>query len=133
MPSMADITVKKADDVTNVIFVALAPSSGDTVPSVWRQEAMATQPNLKATVSLRAAWNGPRDSRRVQMDFMYPFTATDSTTGLTSVVARIPIQVTATIPQLVTDTIIAEAVAQCGNLLDHTLIQSCFKAGYAAT
>lgn len=133
MPAMADIVVKKADDTTNVTFVALSPSSGDTVPSVWRQDAMATQPNLKATVSLRAGWNGPRDARRVQMDFMYPFTSTDSSTGLTSVVARIPIQVTATVPQLVTDAIISEAVAQCGNLLDSSLIQSCFKAGYAAT
>jgi hypothetical protein len=130
---MADIVVKKADDTTNVTYNALSPSSGDTVPSVWRQEAMATQPNLKATCSLRASWNGPRDARRIQMDFMYPFTATDSTTGLTSVVARIPIQVTATVPQLVTDTVISEAVAQCGNLLDAALIQSCFKAGYAAT
>lgn len=133
MPSMADIVVKKADAVTNVTYNALSPSSGDTVPSVWRQEAMATQPNLKATCSLRAGWNGPRDARRVQMDFMYPFTSTDSTTGLTSVVARIPIQVTATVPQLVTDTIISEAVAQCGNLLVAALVQSCFKAGYAAT
>lgn len=133
MPTMADITVKKNDGTTNVVFVALAPSSGDTVPSVWRQEAMATQPNLKATCSLRSGWNGPRDSRRVQMDFMYPHSATDSSTGLTSVVARVPIQVTATVPQLIPDTVIAEAVAQCGNLLTSTLIQSCFKAGYAAT
>jgi hypothetical protein len=133
MPSMADIVVKKADGTTDVTFNALAPSSGDTVPSVWRQEAMATQPNLKATCSLRAGWNGPRDARRVQMDFVYPFTATDTTTGLTSVIARIPIQVVATVPQLVTDAVISEAVAQCGNILDHALIQSCFKAGYAAT
>jgi hypothetical protein len=130
---MADMTVKKADNTTDVIFNALAPSSGDTVPSVWRQEAMATQPNLKATVSLKAGWNGPRDARRVQMDFMYPYTSTDSTNGLTTVVARIPIQVTATVPQLIPDSVISEAVAQCGNLLDHALIQSCFKAGYAAT
>lgn len=133
MPTMADITVKKADDVTNVTYNALAPSSGDTVPSVWRQEAMATQPNLKATVSLKAGWNGPRDARRVQMDFMYPYTSTDTTNGLTTVVARIPIQVTATVPQLIPDSVISEAVAQCGNLLDAALVQSCFKAGYAAT
>lgn len=133
MPSMADLVVKKADGTTNVTFNALTPSSGDTVPAVWRQEAMATQPNLKATASLRTGWNGPRDARRAQLDFSYPFVATDTTTGLTSVVARIPIQVTATIPQLVTDAIISEAVAQAGNIFAAALVQSAVKAGYAPT
>jgi hypothetical protein len=130
---MADIVVKKDDGTTNVTYVALNPSSGDGVPAYWRQEAMATQANLKATSSLRSAWNGPRDARRVQFDFTYPHVSTDSTTGLTSIVARVPISVTATVPQLVPDTVVAEAVSQCANLLSSTLVKACFKAGFAAT
>lgn len=133
MPSMADIVIKKDDGTTNVTFVALNPSSGDSVPAYWRQEAMGTQANLKATCALRAAWNGPRDARRVQMDVSYPHVSTDTTTGLTSVVARIPFQITATVPASVPDTVVAEAVSQSANLLASTLAKACFKAGFAPT
>lgn len=133
MPAMADLVVKKDDGVTNVTYVALNPSSGDSVPAFWRQEAMATQANLKATAALKAGWNGPRDARRVQLDFVYPHVSTDTTTGLTSVVARVPITVTATVPGMVPDTVVAEAVSQCANVMSATLVKSCFKTGYAAT
>jgi hypothetical protein len=130
---MADIVVKKDDGTTNVTYTSLNPSSGDGVPAYWRQEAMATQANLKATVALRSQWNGNRDARRVEMTFSYPHVATDTTTGLTSVVARVPVSVTATIPAQVPDTVVAEAVSQSANLLASTLMKACLKAGFAPT
>lgn len=133
MPSMADITVKKDDGVTNVIFVALNPSSGDTVPAFWRQDAMGTQANLRATFSLKSTWNGPRDARRVEGVYQYPFTSTDSTTGLTSVVSKVPISFSATVPQGITDTVVAEAISQWANLMASTLVKSSLKAGFAPT
>jgi hypothetical protein len=130
---MANITVKKNDGTTDVVYNALSPSSGDGVAAVWRQDAMATQANLKAMVSLRTAWNGPRDARRVQLDFQYPHVSTDSTTGITSVIARVPISFTATVPTSVPDTVVAEAVSQCMNLGVSVLMKDSFKAGYAPT
>jgi transcriptional regulator of met regulon len=42
MPAMANITVKKADDTTDVIYVAISPSAGDKVPAIW--QVTASQP-----------------------------------------------------------------------------------------
>lgn len=133
MPSMADMTVKKADNATDVIFVGLNPSSGDTVPAYWRQEAMGASAGLRATLQLRSQWNGNRTARRVEGTFQYPWTVTDSTTGVTSVAGRVPISFTVTVPVDMPDTSVAEACAQWGNLMDHALIQSCLKAGFAPT
>lgn len=133
MPSMADIVVKKADTVTNVTYVALNPSSGDTVPAFWRQDAMATQADLRATMAIKSQWNGQRTARRVETVFQYPHVSTDSTTGLTSVVARVPISATFTVPASVPDTVVAEAIAQHANLMASTLIESACKVGFAPT
>jgi hypothetical protein len=133
MPTMADIVVKKADGTTNVTFAALNPSSGDTVSALWRQETMGTAAGLRATFSSRSQWNGPRTARRVESQFQYPFTVTDSTTGVTSVLARVPISISITVPVDVPDTVVAEAVAQGMNLQVSTLMQSVYKAGFAPT
>lgn len=133
MPSMADIVVKKNDGTTNVTFAALNPSSGDTVPALWRQDGMATQADLRSTFQLRSQWNGNRTARRVEGTFQYPHVSTDSTTGLTSVVARVPISITITVPANVPDTVVAEAISQHANLLSSTLVKDCCKVGFAPT
>lgn len=133
MASMADITVKKNDGATNVVYVALNPSSGDTVPAAWRQEAMGLQADLRATMSIRSQWNGPRTARRIEGTFQYPHVSTDTTTGLTTVVARVPISFTATVPVNIPDTVVAEAISQHANLLASTLIKDSCKLGYAPT
>jgi hypothetical protein len=133
MPSMADMVVKKADNTTDVTFVALNPSSGDTVPAYWRQEAMGASAGLRATCQVRSQWNGNRSARRVEGTFQYPWTVTDTTTSVTSVAARVPISFVATIPVEIPDTVINEACAQFGNILDHTLMQSVLRAGFAPT
>lgn len=133
MPSMANITVKKADGVTDITFTALQPSSGDGVPAVWRSETVGTAAGHKPVVSVNSRWNGPKTARRVDFSFMYPEIFTDTGTGLTSVNNRVPITLSALIPTGVPDTIIAEAVAQAANLIDSSLVVDCMKSGYAPT
>jgi hypothetical protein len=133
MPQMADITVKKADGVTNIVYSALTPSSGDKTAAQWRSETAGAAAALRPTFQLSSQWNGPRTARRVDFVYQYPFTVTDSTTTVTSVKARIPFSGTMTLPAEIPDTVVAEAVAQAGNLLVSTLIQSSLKAGYAPT
>lgn len=133
MPSMANITVKKNDGTTDVVFVALNPSSGDTVPAFWRQDAMATQADLRATLALRSQWNGPRTARRIEATYQYPHVSTDSTTGITTIVARVPVSISWTVPSNVPDTVVAEAISQCANLMASTLIKDSCKVGFAPT
>lgn len=130
---MADITVKKADGTTNIVFSALTPSSGDKVAAQWRSETAGTSASLRPTFGMQTQWNGPRTARRVQLEGQYPYTITDTTTSVTSVKARIPFQGTFTVPAEVPDAIVSEAIAQISNLVASALVQSSIKAGFAPT
>jgi hypothetical protein len=133
MPSMANITVKKADGTTDIVYAALNPSSGDKVSALWRNETGGASASLRPTFNMVSQWNGARTARRVSVSFQYPFTVTDSTTSITTVKARVPFEFTITIPAEVPDTAVAEAVAQGTNLMVSTLVRDCLKVGFAPT
>ncbi len=133
MPSMADITVKKNDGSTDIIYVAQSPSSGDGTPAVWKAASIGTaashQPEFRLTS--REASNGQK--RALRATYVYPQIATDSTTTLTSVVNRAVASVDWTIPKDMSATDVNEMVSQLANLLDSTLVVACAKAGYSAS
>jgi len=133
MPTMANITVKKHDGTTDIVYSAMSPSSGDGVPAIWKSTtvgvASAHQPELR--LSARDAGKGA--SRALRGTFQYPQIATDSTTGLTTVVNRAAASLDVTFPKGMSQTDIAEFSAQFGNLLHSTLIQACLEAGYSAS
>lgn len=133
MPNMADITVKKADNTTDVIYVAKTPAAGDKTQALWRSDTQGTSAATKPSLAISSQNNGPKTARRVETHFVFCQTATDSTTGLVEIVNRIPFHVTATLPAEVPDTVIAEASAQWANLHDSTLVQSVFQSGFAPT
>jgi len=133
MPQMANITVKKADGTTDIVYTALTPSSGDKVSAQWRSETAGTAASLRPTAELRSTFNGPRDARRLEFSYQYPYTVTDSTTSTTTVKARIPMTLVATVPTEIADTVVAEAINQGFNLLKSSLILDSFKIGYAPT
>lgn len=133
MPSMANITVKAANGTTDVVYTAMAPSSGDGVAAIWRNEAAGTATAFKPTFSLVSKSNGNKTARRVNATYYMPQTATDSTTGLTRVVNSIPITFSAALPVEVPQTNIDEAVHQLTNLLSSTLVRDALKAGFAPT
>lgn len=133
MPTMATIPVLMADDATSVDYTALQGSSGDGVAAVWRNETVGTAAGHRPIVSMTSRWNGPRTARRVDASFAYPQIATDSTTGLTSVVNKVPVTLSAVIPANVPDAVVNEAIAQAINLFDSPLFVASFKTGYAPT
>lgn len=133
MPNMGDITVKKADGSTDVVYVAKTPSAGDKTPALWRSDSQGSSAATKPSFTATSSSNGPKTARRVETHFVFCQFATDSTTGLVSVVNRIPFHVTATLPMETPDTVIAEAAAQWANLHDANLIQQVFQSGFAPT
>ncbi len=133
MPNMADITVKKADGTTDVVFSKLSPSAGDTVPASWRCESVGNAPGLRPTLSLVTKWNGPKTARVITGNFVYPEIVTDSVTSTSKVRNRVPITITATVPVEVPSTTADEAISQCMNLFDSALIVESFKTGFAPT
>lgn len=67
MPTMANITVKKFDGTTDIVFDALSGSGGDGSPAVWRQDtgAAAGLPvGLRKSFKLWTTWNGPKTADR---------------------------------------------------------------------
>lgn len=133
MPGLANITVKKNDGTTDIVYSGVSPASGDGTPAVWRSEtigsAMAHRPELRLTS--REASKGSR--RAMRATFQYPQIATDSTTGLTTVVDRAAADVNWIMPKSMTSADINEFASQFANLLASTLLKDCVKAGFSAT
>lgn len=132
MPSIANLTVKKNDGVTDVTFTAEVPSSGDKNPALWRNESVGTAISHRPTLSLSSRNNGTGTARRLDGSFTYPTTVT-GTDGRVTVADKAIIGITGVIPLGMPVADINEAVSQAMNLFVTTLVKDSFKAGYAPT
>lgn len=132
MASMADITVKKADETTNIVYTAKVASAGDRTPAVWKSTTVGTAPAHNPSLSLTSRSNGDGKVRRVEFAFAYPQTAVASD-GSISVVNLAQVSGSAAVPQGMPQADLNEAVAQCMNLLASTLVKQAMKDGYAPT
>jgi len=134
MPTMASITVKKADETTNIVYDALTASGGETSPAVWRQDtgAAAGLPvGLRATLSLSTKWNGAKTARQGSFKYERPYATQNSTTTLFSESSRVVISGLATMPIGMPASEISEGVRQACNLLASTLIKQALETGYS--
>lgn len=126
---MADITVKKADAATNVVYTQLTASAGDRSPAIWRSNTSATLRGNRSTLTQEAHSNGPGTARRVTTKYMAPVVRTID--GLEQVVAYVPMDLNAVIPNGLTDSEVTEAVEQGLNLFASPLIRQSVALGYA--
>ncbi len=134
MPAIADITVKKNDGTTDIVYAAKVPSSGDNTAALFRSDAHAAPyAGLKPELSVASKWNGDKTVRRVNLLGKYNAYATDSTTTISTKIGSITMDLTLAIPQSIPQTDIDEGVSQLTNLVTSTLIRSCLKAGFAPT
>jgi len=136
MPSMANITVKKYDGTTDIVYDALSASGGDGSPAVWRQDTGATAAKpvgLRALFKLWTTWNGPKTARQMKFNFVSPYAVQDSTTTLYSAKDRVVFDGIVTIPQGIPANEINESIYQGLNLLASSLVKSSGSNGYAPT
>lgn len=136
MPSMASITVKKADGVTDIVFDALAASGGENSPAMWRQDtgAAAGLPvGLRSMVRMTTRWNGPKTARVAQIEMSFPYATQDSTTTLYSSRDQGRLSATVILPQGMPAAALNEFAYQAMNLMASTLFKSALAAGYAPT
>lgn len=136
MPAIANITVKKKDGITDIVYDALSGSGGDGSPAVWRQDtgAVAGLPvGLRNVLKLLTGWNGPKTARQAKFNFVAPYAVQDTTTTLYMAKDRVVIDGIATIPQGIPATQIEEAVYQACNILAATLVKQAMSSGYAPT
>lgn len=136
MPTMANITVKKFDGTTDIVYDALSASGGDGSPAVWRQDtgAVAGLPvGLRNSLQVWTQWNGPKSARQMKFNFVSPYSTQDTTTTLYSAKDRVVLTGIATIPQAIPSNVINESIYQGLNLLASTLVKSVGSSGYAPT
>lgn len=122
---MADITVKKNDGTTDIVWNNSSPGGGDGVPATWRPNLVGTSVAKRPVAKFwMQSSNGA--TRVARFTTSHPYT--DPVTGVikyitTSEEVKVPIDAP--------DADVNEAIAQSGNLRDHTLIVSSFQAGSA--
>lgn len=131
MPNMADITIKKADGTTDIIYTALAPSAGDKTPATWRTESVGTVAANRPVLTVTSKSSQDKMARIVEGSLSYPETFTDTTTGLTSVRLRESFTWKNIIRTDAADATTNELAAQGANLLKSSLMQSVIKTGFA--
>lgn len=132
MPAIANITVKKADGTTDIVYVAKTPASGDNTPAIWRAESVHATPIGQPELRFAARPNGNRTARTFNADYTYPKVYTDSN-GQVLTTSRFNVKVTGQKPDQMTLTEAQEAGAQFGNLMAAALIKSCVADGFAPT
>lgn len=133
MPTMANITVKKNDGTTDIVYDALSPAGGGD-PAVWRQDtgqAAGVPVGVRPTLKLGSSWNGPKTARQVTFEYVYPYAVQDSTTTLYSAKDQAVAKGIVTLPVALPATQLNEAAAQFGNLMAAALIKASLQAGYA--
>nr|QDH89282.1 MAG: hypothetical protein H2Rhizo32917_000002 [Leviviridae sp.] len=133
MAGMANITVKKSDGTTDVIYVAATPSAGDKSPAVWTQDAFSGIQGFRPRLELLTQDNGSGTVRQVRCKYVYPSLYTDSTTGLSKQLANVLFDGTFNMPKQMTTTEWKEAWAQLGNLLCSSLVRGSVETGFAPT
>ncbi len=133
MTAAANITVKKADGTTDIVWTLLAASGGDSSPAVWRSETAVGTLGQRPTFQISSRDNGSKTARRVTMSGAFPSVYTNSTTGQTEVRGTIPFSASFAVPTNITSTDLNEAAAQLCNLIASTLAKSAVSTGYAPT
>lgn len=132
MPQIADITVKKNDDTTDVVYTQTVPSAGDKTQAIWRNNTVGTAASHRPELRISSQSNGPRTARRVEGSLVYPALVV-GTDGKTSVTDRLILSINALIPLGMADDDVAEAVSQGVNLYASALVKDTLKTGYAPT
>lgn len=132
MPSLANITVKKNDGVTDITYTGIAASSGDSSPAVFRSNSVGAAVAFRPEFRVVSRSNGSKTARRVEGSFVYPETVT-GTDGVTRVAERALGSFSFLLPNGMSEVNSAEAASQFLNLCAATLTKDSVKSGFAPT
>lgn len=132
MPIMANITVKKADAVTDIVWTAIAPASGDKTPAIWKSLTVGATPGVRPEFRAVSESNATGTARRLKTSINWPSSVVD-VNGRPVVVDKCSGSSLFTVAQNMTDTEINEFANQYANLLASALHKEMCKSGFAAT
>jgi len=130
MPSMANMTVKKNDGTTDILYTAVVASGGDKSPAVWRSNTVGTAAGQRPELRVSSRPNGDGTARRIDGSYSYPSLVTGSD-GKITVANRFNLTFSGVVPSGMLDADLNEASAQSMNLLAQALMKSVFQSGFA--
>lgn len=129
MPTLANITVKKADGTTDVIYTALVGAGADGTPSRHRAEAGGQVVGWRPLLTIFAKPNTNGSGRSVTGRFKFPVVR--SVGGVDTLIGTVPLEISGTVGNGFTQSEIDEAVAQGFNLFSSVQVRDSFKQAYA--
>jgi len=131
MTTAADMTIKKADGSTDIVWTLMQPASGDGSAAIWRSSTVGSSPGTRP--ELRVISKASQGNvRHVNGTMTYPSYVTD-VNGVQKVQGVIFFNFHFSLPPEALDSDILQAVAQATNLLDHSQMVSACTSGFAPT
>lgn len=133
MASGANVTVKKNDDTTDVVYTFTQPFNSPQNPAIYLAPTLGNA--IDHSPSLRVIGRDSADgkNRVLRMTYRYPEVANPSA-GVYVVNGYVSWTAEVTLPRsLAQSTTWYEAISQFANLLDSTELKTHLKAGYAPT
>lgn len=127
MPTLANITIKKHDGTTDIVYTGIKPGVLPSDPAIWQTilgTAVAHRPDLRYSVKPTGA-----TTKDVRMSYQYPSLSTNSTTGITSVIARQKFVGIWTLDQSAPQVDVNEFSAQLARLIAHQTMIDALKNG----
>lgn len=128
---MANITVKKFDGTTDVIYTAATPSAGDGSMAIWKNQTIVGPIFVQPELRLASVNTKDNKKRRLRGTFVYPESYTDTATGLVMVRESVMGSFDFTLGKATTASTINEASAQFTNLIASALMKASLSSGYA--
>lgn len=128
MSSIANLTVKKNDGTTDIVWTAQSGQGGPNLPAAWASQTVGTALAHQPTFTFVAKDSGDGETRRSNAQVIYPHLVTDSV-GNVTVQRKGQIDISFAFPKNMTSAQWAEAVSQTINLL--TALKADIKAGTA--
>lgn len=132
MPQLQNVTVKKNDGTTDVVYTGLIASAGEKSPAIWRNKTLGSAQAHQPEVQMTSRDNGPRTARRLELNLTYPSLVTGSD-GKVTVADRVVFNLSGVVPKGMPTADVNEAVSQLLNFCSQTLVKDSFKDGFAPT
>lgn len=128
MAAIANVTVKKTDGTTDVVFTALQGATADE-PAEWQNTASSLVYNNRDSLKFRSRNNGTKTARWMEIDAAFIVRRTENSLEVNK--GSIPAKFAIPLPNWATDAEINEAVDQFINLLASSHIRTHIKGRFA--
>lgn len=128
MPQQTNLTIKKNDGTTDIVWTGVVPSAGDKAPARWESLTVGSSMAHRPYMTHSSRDNGPGTARRAEVNVVYPVVDADG-----NVVDKLIFSGSWVLAKRAPTTDVNEFATQTANLLDHADIVGLIKSGFSAT